>query len=374
MCCQIPCGDMMYEDEYASIVRGVESIVSPEEDEQQVRRVKDWINCCHLGTVELTDVLSNFPDVSLVLIEEIIDELVKEGTLSKAGTESYTIIKQKNCECELEAVKEEMEGHVVANGKNAQVDTGEDHMYMKTRKLLLFVACFFLALAPSLVEKQVGQFALVLQWIPSKCHHEPGIVAGSSYAPVDIVSRVVRKSILGVLVIVRCGTSGGKSITREIDICAVQHCYLHLLKLRLFPLSPPALPPSTPITAAIIPIVAPQFPQPQPLPPTLPSPTPLTFPPSSTPPLKSPSPPASPPLKSPSPSASPSHSSPPLMSFPPRPSPSPTQFSFRIVIRISVTLISSFVGTIFLVIYPIITFWQSGREQEKKKKKKKKKR
>lgn len=43
-----------------------------------------------------------------------------------------------------------------------------------------------------------------------------GIVAGSSYAPVDIVSRVVRKSILGVLVIVRCGTSGGKPIIREI--------------------------------------------------------------------------------------------------------------------------------------------------------------
>ncbi|KAF7149662.1 hypothetical protein RHSIM_Rhsim02G0239300 [Rhododendron simsii] len=44
-------------------------LASLEEDEQQVGRVRDRINCCHLGTVELTDVLSNFPDVSLVLIE-----------------------------------------------------------------------------------------------------------------------------------------------------------------------------------------------------------------------------------------------------------------------------------------------------------------
>ncbi|XWS63857.1 hypothetical protein CRYUN_Cryun06bG0137600 [Craigia yunnanensis] len=35
------------------------------EDEQQLARVKDWINNRHLDTVELTDVLSNFPDISV---------------------------------------------------------------------------------------------------------------------------------------------------------------------------------------------------------------------------------------------------------------------------------------------------------------------
>ncbi|KAK6281801.1 hypothetical protein POUND7_015626 [Theobroma cacao] len=39
------------------------------EDEQQLARVKDWINNRHLDTVELTDVLSNFPDISVVLTE-----------------------------------------------------------------------------------------------------------------------------------------------------------------------------------------------------------------------------------------------------------------------------------------------------------------
>lgn len=36
------------------------------EDEQQLTRVKEWINSRHLDTVELTDVLSNFPYISVV--------------------------------------------------------------------------------------------------------------------------------------------------------------------------------------------------------------------------------------------------------------------------------------------------------------------
>ncbi|KAJ7957563.1 HORMA domain-containing protein 1 [Quillaja saponaria] len=39
------------------------------EDEQQLVQVKDWINSCHLDTIELNDILSNFPDISLILTE-----------------------------------------------------------------------------------------------------------------------------------------------------------------------------------------------------------------------------------------------------------------------------------------------------------------
>ncbi|KAI7980204.1 Meiosis-specific protein ASY1 [Camellia lanceoleosa] len=100
----------------------------PVEDEHQLGRVKDWISCYHLATVELTNVLSNFPDVSMVLIEEIMDKLVKEGILSKSGTDSYTINKQKESAYKFNAVKEEMD---VPDGKKAQQGMGEDHMYMK---------------------------------------------------------------------------------------------------------------------------------------------------------------------------------------------------------------------------------------------------
>lgn len=39
----------------------------PDENEQQLARVKEWISSRHLDTLELTDVLSNFPDISIVM-------------------------------------------------------------------------------------------------------------------------------------------------------------------------------------------------------------------------------------------------------------------------------------------------------------------
>ncbi|KAM3753810.1 hypothetical protein ACB098_03G120600 [Castanea mollissima] len=101
----------------------------PEEDEQQLARVREWINDRHIDTVDFTDVLSNFPDISMVLTEEIMEKLVKEGVLSKTGRDSYTINKQKNSDYEFTMVKEEMDGQTTPfGGKVPQV---EDSMYMK---------------------------------------------------------------------------------------------------------------------------------------------------------------------------------------------------------------------------------------------------
>ncbi|KAF7813606.1 meiosis-specific protein ASY1 [Senna tora] len=99
------------------------------EDEQQSARVKEWINYCHLDTIELIDVLANFPDISVVLIEEIMDKLIKEGLLSETGKDTYTINRQKKSEYEFSTVKEEVDGQIV------QVIDGipqvEDSLYMK---------------------------------------------------------------------------------------------------------------------------------------------------------------------------------------------------------------------------------------------------
>ncbi|CAK9144303.1 unnamed protein product [Ilex paraguariensis] len=103
----------------------------PAEDEQQLGRVKVWISSHQLDTVEVTEVLSNFPDISLVLIEEIMDKLVREGILSKTGTDNYTINKQKNSNYEFDAIKEEMDGQVVPVGNRIQQRMGVDHMYME---------------------------------------------------------------------------------------------------------------------------------------------------------------------------------------------------------------------------------------------------
>ncbi|KAL3649884.1 HORMA domain [Castilleja foliolosa] len=104
----------------------------PVEDEQQLGRVKDWISSYHLDTVDFNDVLSNFPDISMVLIEEIMDKLVKESFISKSEGESYVINKKKKFDYEFDAVKEESDKQMVVAAHNEKTgNMGVDPMYMK---------------------------------------------------------------------------------------------------------------------------------------------------------------------------------------------------------------------------------------------------
>ncbi|OVA09530.1 DNA-binding HORMA [Macleaya cordata] len=101
-----------------------------EEDEHQLIRVRDWVDSRHIDTVELTDVLSNFPDISVALTEEIMDKLVKEDVLSRTGKDTYTISKRKKLDPNF-AVKEEMD--LQENPVDGKVHgrKNEDYMYMK---------------------------------------------------------------------------------------------------------------------------------------------------------------------------------------------------------------------------------------------------
>ncbi|CAH2065851.1 unnamed protein product [Thlaspi arvense] len=101
----------------------------PAENEQQLARVKDWINSRHLDTVDLTDVLSNFPDISLVLSEEIMDLLEKEGAISKTGKDTYVRNREKTAGSEFTFVKDEADGQTAP--KDAKAIPPEDFMYMK---------------------------------------------------------------------------------------------------------------------------------------------------------------------------------------------------------------------------------------------------
>ncbi|GJU54702.1 meiosis-specific protein ASY1 [Tanacetum coccineum] len=102
----------------------------PAEDEQQLNRVRDWIKSYHLDDVDVADALSAFPDISLALIEEIMDKLVNEGLLLKAGNNSFNIKRARNLEYEFDAVKDENDGNC-APAKRSPLTTGEGLMYMK---------------------------------------------------------------------------------------------------------------------------------------------------------------------------------------------------------------------------------------------------
>ncbi|KAF9601176.1 hypothetical protein IFM89_017124 [Coptis chinensis] len=112
-----------------------------EEDTQQLARVTDWITSRHIATVELTDVLSNFPDISMkselggleegqTLTEELMGKLVDEGVLSRAGRDTYTISNRKGFESHLSDVKKEMDAEETLDDTTPN-RTDEDYMYMK---------------------------------------------------------------------------------------------------------------------------------------------------------------------------------------------------------------------------------------------------
>ncbi|XP_027334869.1 meiosis-specific protein ASY1 [Abrus precatorius] len=129
----------------------------PVEDEQQLNRVKEWIKSCHRDTVELTDVLANFPDISVVLTEEIMDKLVEEDVLSKIGKEIYAINKDKKFEYEFAIVKEEIDGQIPQVFDSVlQV---EDRIYMKALYHALPMTHVSVSKLQSLLEGEVNQTA-----------------------------------------------------------------------------------------------------------------------------------------------------------------------------------------------------------------------
>ncbi|XP_026410072.1 meiosis-specific protein ASY1-like [Papaver somniferum] len=95
-----------------------------EEDEHQLKRVRDWISSSHIDNIELTDVLSSFPDISVALTEEIMDKLVNQNILSRTGKDSYSISKMKAI-----VVKEEIQVNQV--DEKVQRGNDEDYLYLK---------------------------------------------------------------------------------------------------------------------------------------------------------------------------------------------------------------------------------------------------
>ncbi|CAL9060019.1 unnamed protein product, partial [Musa banksii] len=129
-----PIGNPFHDFEYA-LISSVFPFFVPDEtqdaahEDEQTSRVRDWINSGHNSTIDLADILANFPDISLVLAEDIVERLMKEGIISIAGKDSYTVnkgINSKAC-----TVKEEAEMEGITNFEKTCNNFEEDFMYMK---------------------------------------------------------------------------------------------------------------------------------------------------------------------------------------------------------------------------------------------------
>ncbi|XP_042509167.1 meiosis-specific protein ASY1-like [Macadamia integrifolia] len=60
-----------------------------------------------------------------------MDKLVKEGVLSRAGRDNFTINKLKNLDSEFAAIKEEKEAQEIPLGDDVPKSSKDDYMYMK---------------------------------------------------------------------------------------------------------------------------------------------------------------------------------------------------------------------------------------------------
>lgn len=136
-----------------SLMDDEDNTQDPVEDEQQLGRVKDWITSRRLDTVELTDVLSNFPEISVALTEEIMAKLVKNGTLSKTGRDIFNIKERKKFDYEFDAVKEEKDAHSVPICMRTPQGM-PDHMYMKA---LYYALPMDYVTVPKLLNKLEGE-------------------------------------------------------------------------------------------------------------------------------------------------------------------------------------------------------------------------
>jgi len=60
-------------------------------EEELTTQVKEWICSKETGSIYVSDVLSNFPDISMEMVEDIMERLLKDGVLSRASKDGYTI-------------------------------------------------------------------------------------------------------------------------------------------------------------------------------------------------------------------------------------------------------------------------------------------
>ncbi|CAM0880015.1 unnamed protein product [Alopecurus aequalis] len=70
-----------------------EDTQDPAHEEEITAQVREWICSTDISPVNASDVLSNFPNISMEMVEDILEKLLKDGLLSRASKDSYAVNK-----------------------------------------------------------------------------------------------------------------------------------------------------------------------------------------------------------------------------------------------------------------------------------------
>ncbi|CAM0149811.1 unnamed protein product [Urochloa decumbens] len=97
-------------------------------EEELTAQVKQWICSRETGTINVSDVLSNFPDISMEMVEDIMERLLKDGVLSRASKDGYTV--NQTVDPKTSHIKKEIITQNVSPTEGTKQNNG-DLIYMK---------------------------------------------------------------------------------------------------------------------------------------------------------------------------------------------------------------------------------------------------
>uniref|UniRef100_A0A0E0M341 HORMA domain-containing protein n=1 Tax=Oryza punctata TaxID=4537 RepID=A0A0E0M341_ORYPU len=100
----------------------------PAHEEELTAQVTEWICSRDTESLEVSDVLINFPDISMEMVEDIMERLLKDGLLSRAKKDSYSV--NKIADPTTPHVKKEVIMQNVSPTEGTKNSNG-DLMYMK---------------------------------------------------------------------------------------------------------------------------------------------------------------------------------------------------------------------------------------------------
>ncbi|KAB8111235.1 meiosis-specific protein PAIR2 isoform X1 [Oryza sativa Japonica Group] len=100
----------------------------PVHEEELTAQVREWICSRDTESLEVSDVLVNFPDISMVMPTDIMERLLKDGLLSRAKKDSYSV--NKIADPTTPHIKKEVIMQNVSPTEGTKNSNG-DLMYMK---------------------------------------------------------------------------------------------------------------------------------------------------------------------------------------------------------------------------------------------------
>ncbi|KAG8057319.1 hypothetical protein GUJ93_ZPchr0002g26187 [Zizania palustris] len=97
-------------------------------EEDLTAQVREWICSRETEGLDVSDVLINFPDISMDMVEDIMERLLKDGLLTRASKDSYSI--KKIADPRTPHIKKEILMQNVSPTEGTKISNG-DLMYMK---------------------------------------------------------------------------------------------------------------------------------------------------------------------------------------------------------------------------------------------------